>query len=80
MARHPPTRELERDARGHSETWPNFQTWTRLGEVWCPLTPCFQRVTVALWLVYGSLVVARLTGLLHSTMTSAKRRTLFSNL
>ena len=25
---------------------PNFQTWARLGEVWCPLTPCFQRVTV----------------------------------
>ena len=28
-------------------------------------------VRLALWLVYGSLSVARLTGLLHSTMTSA---------
>ena len=28
-------------------------------------------VRLALWLVYGSVAVARLTGLLHSTMTSA---------
>ena len=76
----------EEDIRRHEETSRNQRrkgAGGNLGQTWrsvaCPLKPCFQRVTAPFGLssdqLSGSSTAhwpfARLTGLLHSTMTSA---------
>ena len=55
--------------RPNFQTGPNFQTVVSLDTVFPARdSSLWTVVRLALWLVYGSLAVARLTGLLHSTM------------